>query len=226
MLFRMGGDEFTVLLEDVRGPEEAAMVASRVLEAMAEPLQLAAPRDLGHREHRHRALSARRRGRRAPAEERRHRDVPRQGARPQPLRVLRAGDERARREPDADRGRAAPRAQEPGVRAAFPAAGIGRERPRDRRRGAAALAPPGMGAGGAGALHPAAGGDRHGGAGRRLGAGRGLPPRESLAGRRPAAAARVGEPVVAPVPQRDPVRLGDRGAARQPPRSRSCSSSS
>jgi diguanylate cyclase (GGDEF)-like protein len=40
MLFRMGGDEFTVLLEDVRGPEEAAMVAARVLEAIAEPLQL------------------------------------------------------------------------------------------------------------------------------------------------------------------------------------------
>lgn len=40
MLFRMGGDEFTVLLEDVRGPEEAAMVAGRVLEAMAEPLSV------------------------------------------------------------------------------------------------------------------------------------------------------------------------------------------
>ena len=40
MLFRMGGDEFTVLLEDLRGPEEAAMVASRVLEGIAEPLQL------------------------------------------------------------------------------------------------------------------------------------------------------------------------------------------
>jgi diguanylate cyclase (GGDEF)-like protein len=40
MLFRMGGDEFTVLLEDVRGPEEAAMVATRMLEAIAEPLQL------------------------------------------------------------------------------------------------------------------------------------------------------------------------------------------
>ncbi|HEV3009202.1 MAG TPA: diguanylate cyclase, partial [Burkholderiales bacterium] len=40
MLFRMGGDEFTVLLEDVRGPEEAAMVAARVLEGIAEPLQL------------------------------------------------------------------------------------------------------------------------------------------------------------------------------------------
>jgi diguanylate cyclase (GGDEF)-like protein len=40
MLFRMGGDEFTVLLEDLRGPEEAAMVAARVLEGIAEPLQL------------------------------------------------------------------------------------------------------------------------------------------------------------------------------------------
>jgi len=39
-IFRMGGDEFTVLLEDVRGPEEAAMVATRVLEGVAEPLQL------------------------------------------------------------------------------------------------------------------------------------------------------------------------------------------
>ena len=40
LLFRVGGDEFTVLLEDVRGPEEAAMVAARVLEAVAEPLML------------------------------------------------------------------------------------------------------------------------------------------------------------------------------------------
>jgi len=40
MLFRMGGDEFTVLLEDVRGPEQTAAVAHRILEAMAEPVQL------------------------------------------------------------------------------------------------------------------------------------------------------------------------------------------
>ena len=39
-LFRMGGDEFTVLLEDVRGPEEVAYVAQRMIEAIAEPLQL------------------------------------------------------------------------------------------------------------------------------------------------------------------------------------------
>jgi diguanylate cyclase (GGDEF)-like protein len=42
LLFRMGGDEFTVLLEEVGGPEEAAMVAGRVLEAIAEPLRLQA----------------------------------------------------------------------------------------------------------------------------------------------------------------------------------------
>ena len=40
LLFRMGGDEFTVLLEDVHGPEEAAQVAQRVLDAIGEPLQL------------------------------------------------------------------------------------------------------------------------------------------------------------------------------------------
>jgi diguanylate cyclase (GGDEF)-like protein len=40
MLFRMGGDEFTVLLEDVRGPEHTAAVAHRILEAVAEPVQL------------------------------------------------------------------------------------------------------------------------------------------------------------------------------------------
>jgi diguanylate cyclase (GGDEF)-like protein len=40
LLFRMGGDEFTVLLEDVRGPEEGGAVAQRVLDAIAEPVQL------------------------------------------------------------------------------------------------------------------------------------------------------------------------------------------
>jgi diguanylate cyclase (GGDEF)-like protein len=40
LLFRMGGDEFTVLLEHVRGPEEAGAVAQRVLDAVAEPVQL------------------------------------------------------------------------------------------------------------------------------------------------------------------------------------------
>jgi diguanylate cyclase (GGDEF)-like protein len=42
LIFRMGGDEFTVLLENVRGPEEAGAVAQRVLDAVAEPVRLEA----------------------------------------------------------------------------------------------------------------------------------------------------------------------------------------
>src|SRR5690606_5212364 len=40
LLFRMGGDEFTVLLENVGGPEEAAAVAQRVLDTLEEPVLL------------------------------------------------------------------------------------------------------------------------------------------------------------------------------------------
>ncbi len=37
---RMGGDEFTVLLEDLHGTQEAIEVADRILESLKEPLQL------------------------------------------------------------------------------------------------------------------------------------------------------------------------------------------
>jgi diguanylate cyclase (GGDEF)-like protein len=40
LVFRMGGDEFTVLLENVKGPEEAAAVAARLIQAMSEPIAL------------------------------------------------------------------------------------------------------------------------------------------------------------------------------------------
>src|SRR5262245_10248046 len=40
LVFRMGGDEFTVLLENVHGAEESGAVARRVLEAIAEPVRL------------------------------------------------------------------------------------------------------------------------------------------------------------------------------------------
>jgi diguanylate cyclase (GGDEF)-like protein len=39
-LFRMGGDEFTVLLENIKGPEEAAAVATRMLAALAEAVNV------------------------------------------------------------------------------------------------------------------------------------------------------------------------------------------
>jgi diguanylate cyclase (GGDEF)-like protein len=40
MLFRMGGDEFTVLLENLQDAEEAAHIATRMIDAIAEPIQL------------------------------------------------------------------------------------------------------------------------------------------------------------------------------------------
>ncbi|HEX7052403.1 MAG TPA: EAL domain-containing protein [Burkholderiales bacterium] len=40
LLFRMGGDEFIVLLEDARTPEEIALVAQRTIDAISEPLQV------------------------------------------------------------------------------------------------------------------------------------------------------------------------------------------
>jgi diguanylate cyclase (GGDEF)-like protein/PAS domain S-box-containing protein len=40
-LARLGGDEFTVLLEDIGSPEDAAVVAQRVLRIMREPIELA-----------------------------------------------------------------------------------------------------------------------------------------------------------------------------------------
>jgi diguanylate cyclase (GGDEF)-like protein len=41
LLFRMGGDEFTALLENVKGPEEVAGVAARMIASIAEPIELA-----------------------------------------------------------------------------------------------------------------------------------------------------------------------------------------
>ncbi|MGH8681322.1 MAG: putative bifunctional diguanylate cyclase/phosphodiesterase [Burkholderiales bacterium] len=41
ILFRMGGDEFTVLLENIRTPEEVAAVAARMISAVAQPAEIA-----------------------------------------------------------------------------------------------------------------------------------------------------------------------------------------
>ena len=39
-LFRMGGDEFTIILPDVESPEDAAGVAQRVLDSVAQPISI------------------------------------------------------------------------------------------------------------------------------------------------------------------------------------------
>jgi diguanylate cyclase (GGDEF)-like protein len=40
MVFRMGGDEFTVILENLQSPEDAALVGPRIIESMARPIKL------------------------------------------------------------------------------------------------------------------------------------------------------------------------------------------
>lgn len=40
ILFRMGGDEFTIILEDVKIPEQGAEIARRILDVISQPIQL------------------------------------------------------------------------------------------------------------------------------------------------------------------------------------------
>ena len=40
LLFRMGGDEFTIILPEIHAPEDAAFVARRILEAVAQPVSV------------------------------------------------------------------------------------------------------------------------------------------------------------------------------------------
>ena len=174
-----------------------------------------APRARRHRQHRHRAVPEGRRKRRAPGEERRHRDVPRERARPQPLRVLHPGDERPRREPAHARSRAAARGPQRRVRPPLPAAGVGRDAARRRRRGAAPLEASRAGPRVAGRVHPAARGVGADRTGRRAGDRVGLPPEQGVAGRGAAADAGVGQHLVAPVPDRVARGDGPRGAARE-----------
>ena len=62
--------------------------------AARAPVRAGRPRGGGRREHRHRGVAARRRRRRHAAAQRRLGDVPREGARPQPVPVLHRVDER------------------------------------------------------------------------------------------------------------------------------------
>ena len=80
---RFGGDEFMVLLPDA--PTAAwsrRRSAPELLAAIEAPVTVEGQRDLGHAVDRHRAVPARRRDAGRADQERRHRDVPRQGARP------------------------------------------------------------------------------------------------------------------------------------------------
>ena len=130
---RLGGDEFVLILNDQSNEEIIFRAMQRISAKVSEPItidgkELHVTCSAGIS-----LLPAGRARRRHAAEERRRRDVPRQGARPQQLPVLHLGDERARERAPGAGERAAPRARAPGAHAALPAEG----EPEERRRSSA-----------------------------------------------------------------------------------------
>ena len=97
-LFRLGGDEFAIHLPD--GAAQGRDRGRRERARRRAPLPLPGGRQQGGLQpdglDRHRALSVPRRRRAGAAVERRHRDVPGQGPRPQPPRAVRPGSESLR----------------------------------------------------------------------------------------------------------------------------------
>ena len=79
-LARLGGDEFTVVLPELRDRQDAVMIADKFLESLAPPVHARRQRSAYLGQHRHRRLPGRRRIDRRTDPQRRHRDVPRQGA--------------------------------------------------------------------------------------------------------------------------------------------------
>ena len=170
---RLGGDEFAVLVEGIATITEVQRLADALIATLDVPfplngMEVRVGASIGV------AFSGTRVGHRDPAEQRRHRHVPRQGGRQEPPRHL----------PDPDAGHAAGAAAarggyRPGVRPR----GVLPRVPADRgprhaqppgRRGAGALAPPGCRRPAPGALHPRGGGVRADRQARSLGAAAGL----------------------------------------------------
>ncbi len=193
---RLGGDEFTVLLSELRDPRDLAAVASRLLAALRRPFdvrshELVIGASIGIASWPADGDDARR-----AAQQRRLRHVPREGERPERLPVLRPVHERRRAAPAQHRGQAAPRARAGRARAPLPAAHRARDGPHHRLRGARALDRRGARRGAAAGLHPHRRADRPDRAARRVGAAQGLPAGVRLGGgARRARPARVAERV-------------------------------
>ena len=107
---RVGGDEFVLILNDQSNEEIIYRAMQRISRQGERADHHRRQGALRHLQRRHQPLPAGRARRRHAAQERRRRDVPRQGARPLELPVLHLGDERAReRAPARSRTRCAAR---------------------------------------------------------------------------------------------------------------------
>ena len=182
---RLGGDQFAILLDDVRSAADVASKAQALLDEFEAPFDVGGPRAVHHAEHRHHAGAARCRRRRDAPAQRRHRDVRRQGTRPQYLEVLQRRHVGAHEGIAAHRERAAARDRCRRTHAALPAAVV-------HRAAAASCAsnrccagtPPNSAPCRAVGLHPHRREVRPDRADRRMGAAQGLRPDRRLAGRR------------------------------------------
>ena len=215
---RLGGDEFVLILNDQSNEEIIFRAMQRIAAKVSEPITIDGkelyvtcsagislyPQDGPRRRH--------------AAEERRRRDVPRQGARAQQLPVLHLRDERAReRAPARSRTRCAARWSATSSRCTT-------SRRSTCRTGAIVGAEallrwlhPGVGPGAPGALHPARRGDRADRAASANGccarpAGR----TRAWQRRRPRARRGLGQPVGAPVPPGGPGAQRARASSRRP----------
>ena len=106
---RQGGDEFVVLLSEIEHADDAAATRAEDHRRARRAARCRAPPAACHRHHRDQHLPRRRSGCGDADQVRGHRDVPRQGKRPEQLSVLRAGDERPGRRAAMDRSRPASR---------------------------------------------------------------------------------------------------------------------
>ncbi len=120
---RLGGDEFTVILEGISSPDDAAMVAKKIIDTLAPPFLLGRQRGLRYHQHRHQHLPAGQHRPRYPAEKHRHSHVQRQGNRPQQFPVLYPGAQRQNARAAGNGKRPAPRAGTRAVRHLLPAQG-------------------------------------------------------------------------------------------------------
>ena len=96
---RIGGDEFVVVLPEIKRASDAANVAAKILEAVGAAVPGRRARAALHLLDRHQRFPGRRARRREPDPQRRRRDVPRQGDRARQLPVLHRADEPGRRAP-------------------------------------------------------------------------------------------------------------------------------
>ncbi len=215
---RQGGDEFVVLIEDVADPNQVAGVGQKILETVARPYLISGQEfhvtasigisiypDDGHDQQ-------------ALLEERRHRDVSRQGTGQEQPAVLFGADEPAFLRAAGARNQLAARGRAQRIPAALPAEGRYEERPHHRRRGAGALAASRTRHGAAGAVYSARRGNRPDRADRRVGAAHGVRRGAALGRAGLAADQRCGQSLAAPIRARRARGRHHAGTARNRPR--------